>query len=498
MLSNFSFPPLNLPSLVSEKSVGSYDDFVSELNRVASRAGKGSGAFARRKKELWKARKSFREITRVMTSSSYICPLIELWRTEPDFFNDAPPCRVFFELIERLAEASGRRRLTRLPLRELCLLFFVLYDDITDLNDLGCLLCRQLDRYAPNELMFGMDRLLGCKESVFTGQGHDFLAKLAERKRVQPLDAAREYGIATNSRFFQKAQQAFYIHRLKNLAPNQPDGLLIQVRRVARQPFEKPHMLGHIVMAILIDKLDKAGAEPSDLWMETILAIGGDPRVARTARSFRLWWQPMGESRIQCMLRWLSKVDLELFLQICREYVGESSREDLARMYPDREKYLRWLFKNDLILQTRLYLGDDVSEYVRRSYDGKKFHYVSMSGNRHLSVFYLEIRAPYAPDRKLHIVEGTFSFTLKIMEGIPRKSVLNDEYRYKFYPYDRIPDDELRTDLVKAYKKEFHETDPSRFSQKHKGKAWKRWVVETLQKFGIPVSYYDIFKESPY
>lgn len=497
MLRDFSFPPLNLPSLVSEKSKGGYAERVSELNSIASGAGKGSNAFARRKKELWHARQSFREITRVMTSSSYIRPLIDLWRTEPDFFNDAPPCRVLFELIERLAEASGRRRLTRLPLRELCLLFFVRYDDIDDLNDLGRLLCRQLDRYAPNELMFGMDRLLGCKESIFTGQGHDFLAKLAERKRVQPLDAAREYGIATNSRFFQKAQQAYYLHRLRSLAPNQPDDLLVQVRRVAGQPFEKPRMLGHIVMAILIDKLDKAGAEPSDLWMETILAIGGDPRVARTARSFRLWWQPMGEPRIQCMLRWLSKVDLELFLQICREYVGESSREDLARMYPDREKYLRWLFRQDLILQTRLFLGDGVSEYVRRSYDGKKFHYISMSGSRDLAVFYLEIRAPYAPDRKLHIVEGTFSFTLKIMEGIPRGSVLNDEYRYKYYPYDGVPDDRLRTKLVQAYEREFH-VDRDEFSKRHQGKDWKRWVVETLQRNGISASYYDIFKESPY
>jgi len=107
MLRDFSFPPLNLPSLVSEKSKGVYAERVSDLNSIASGAGKGSDAFARRKKELWHARQSFREITRVMTSSSYIRPLIDLWRTEPDFFNDAPPCRVLFELIEAGGVGAG-------------------------------------------------------------------------------------------------------------------------------------------------------------------------------------------------------------------------------------------------------------------------------------------------------------------------------------------------------------------------------------------------------
>ncbi len=492
MLKGFSFPPLTLPSLVSEKSEEKYADRVSDLNSIASRAGKGSDAFARRKKELWHARNSLWKIKGVMTSPSYIRPLIELWRTEPSFLSDVPPCFALFDVIERLAEETGRRRLTRLPLRELCLLFFVMYDDIADLNDLGALLCRQLGRYAPAELMFGMDRLHIYKEEIFTNQGHDFLAKLAERKHVSPLDVATEYGIATNSRFFQKAQQAYYLHRLGNLEPNQQDGLLLQVRqdRVARQYFNKPRRLGHEVMAILIDKLDAAGEEPSDLWMETILAIGGDPRVARTAPTFTRWWQPLGEAYIQCMLKWLTKVDLELFLQICRGYVGESSREDLARMYPDREKYLRWLFNHDLILQTRLFLGYGVSEYVRRSSAGKSFSYINMSGKKDLSVFYLQISAPYTPHRKAHVVEGTFNFKLRIMEDVPQRSVLNDDYRYKQYSGGPVPVRLLKTELEKAYEDEFNKTV---ISQVHQGKAWKDLVVKTLQRFGIAASYDDIF-----
>ncbi len=452
------------------------------------------GGFEKRKQEIldaWSIRKSYNDIIDVMVKPSYIRPLIALWNSE-DFFKDVPPCRVLFEHIERLAAESGRRRLSRLPLRELCLLFFKYYDKLEEYRELGQLLRRQLGKYEAGEFMFGMQNLISRRDMFFDNNGHIFLVKEAEWQNTQPSHVAEEYSIPADSRFFQKAQQAYYSSRLEKLAPNQQDDLLMLVRQeeVAREYFDEHYRLGHKVITTLIDKLKKAGAEPEDFWMDTILAIGGDPRVARSARSFAMWWQPLGEAYIQCMLKWLTKVDLELFLQICRGYVGESRHEDLARMYPDREKYLRWLFKKDLIIQTHLFLGEEVRSYVRRSYAEKKFNFIKMSGDKHLAVFYLEIMASNAPSGKLHIVEGTFSFKLKIMERIPQRSVLNDVLNYENFSNVTISDSLLWTELEKAYEREFNVRD---FSRSHIGDPWKWWLVHTLRRYGIAAMYGDIF-----
>lgn len=493
MLKFISSLAVNLPHLVSEESQRLYHNLVVRLKDKAGQVS-NRGGFERRKQEIrdaWSIRKSYNDIIDVMVKPSYIRPLIALWNSE-DFFKDAPPCRVLFEHIERLAAESGRRRLSRLPLRELCLLFFKYYDNLEAYRELGQLLRRQLGKYEAGEFMFGMQNLISRRDMFFDNNGHIFLVKEAEWGNTQPSHVAEEYSIPGDSRFFQKAQQAYYLHRLDSLAPNQQDDLLMLVRQeeVARESFDERYRLGHKVITSLIDKLTQAGAEPEDYWMETILAIGGDPRVARTARSFTMWWQPLGEDYIQCMLRWLSKVDLELFLQICRDYVGKSRREDLARMYPDREKYLRWLFRQDLILQTHLFLGDNVRSYVRRSYAGKNFNYIKMSGEEDLAVFYLEIMAQNAPSGRLHIVEGTFSFKLKIMERIPKRSVLNTVLNYENFSNMYISDSLLRTELEAAYEREFNETD---FSRSHIGAPWKWWLVRTLRRYGIAATYGDIF-----
>lgn len=360
MPKNFSFLAVALPHLVSDESQHLYRKLVSRLKEKASRVSTGGG-FERRKQEIqdaWSIRKSYNDITDVMVKPSYIRPLIALWNSNADF-SGIQPCRVLFDHIERLAAESGRRRLSRLPLRELCLLFFKHYDELADYRELGQLLRRQLGKYEAGEFMFGMQNIILRRDMYFDENGHMFFLKEAERQNTLSSHVAEEYSIPADSRFFLKAQQAYFLHRLENLAPNQHDDLLMLVRQeeVASEYYDEHFMVGHKVITTLIDKLKEARTDPEDFWIETMLAIGGDPRMARTAPSFTRWWQPLGEEAyVQPMLKGLSRADLDLFLQICSDYVGESSRDDLKRVYPDREEYLRWLFRSDLVIQTRLFL----------------------------------------------------------------------------------------------------------------------------------------------
>lgn len=114
-----------------------------------------------------------------------------------------------------------------------------------------------------------------------------------------------------------------------------------------------------------------------------------------------------------------------------------------------------------------------------------------MTGDKHLAVFYLEITAPDAPSGKLHIVEGTeINFKLKIMERIPQESVLNTVLNDEKFLNITIPDSLLGTELEDAYEREFNDRN---FSHSHIGDPWKWWLVQTLRRYGIAVTYGDIF-----
>ena len=491
-LDDFSFPPLVLPQLDAEEMKRRYDGWASELREIASSAGKGSNAFARRKMEILSARWSNEEIEGVMTSSSYIRPLIDLWRTDDDFFKDRPPCRILFELIKGLAERTGRGRLSRLSLRELCLLFFERYDNLTELNDLGGLICSQLERYTPSELVFGMDKLRSYRDEIFKDSGHEYLAKLADKNNKQPLDVAKEYGVTTDySRIFEKTQKAYYLQKLKNLKPNEKNYVLEKVRdkSIAGKPFDANYKLGHKVMEILIDKLVEAGEKPNQDWLDTILAIGDDPRVPPSAWSFRIWWKPLGEERKQAMWNWLSTVDLDLFLRICKDYVGASNRGDILRMYPPRAAFLRSLLKtNNGNVRTHLFLGSSVRKFIKDSYKDEKINYekinyTALSGNPHLSVFYIIIGNVY-------IVEGTFSFTLKIMDKIPSNSVLDYQYRKQYieqHDTNTIPDRLLRKELEEAYKDEFPYSN-NMYCCHHFGNGiWMKKALFALKQLGMDI-----------
>ena len=487
MLKDLFFPPLHLDSLVTDKSLAFYDGLVRMLEERCKNIGKG-GAFDRRKAALLDAAPSRALVIRAMSDASFIRPLIDLWRTSEKFLQAVPPDEKILNHIQRLTLDTTRHRLTRLALRELCMFFFMCYDVLPDVASLGSFLQGQLSLYRQSELMFGLDCLIPCMSDMLTAEGYQFLASLTAREHIPLADMAARYGIPRHGcRFFERSQQAYYILRLKALEPNAEDPLLTEVRQeqVYTKYIRDKCRLGHEVIAILIDKLREAGQAPCELWIDTILAIGGDPRLPRSARSFQMWWMVQGEARLQCMYEWLSKIDLELFLQICRGYINDKNRDDMLRMYPAREEFLRGLFRKKLIRQTRLFLGYNVQNYVERYYQGrKKLFSTKITGQPDLAVFYLDLG-------NAHIVEGTFSFTLKIMDRIPPTSVLaayDDSVQVRL----------LGKGLEEDYAGAFHSVH-NLFCYRHDPSGrWRYEAVNALISLGVGITTADVVSASAF
>lgn len=498
MLENFSFPSLQIIDIATEQTGLFFDKLSHKLEGMCKNMGKGA-IFQKRKTELFNAAQSRRSVRAVMKTPNYIRPLIDLWVSDLAFCKVAPPSSDLLGHISFLADTTPRRRLTRLALREFCVLFFVRYDELPCTALMGKMLVHQLSLYAPSELMYGLDRLLACKQ-LLSENGHRYLASFVLNSNRTVIEIAHGYGIPTdNSCFIRRTMQVYYVEKLKNLSANANDPILFEVRKreLYEQYVNRSFRLGHLVMSILIDKIPK-GQKANELWMDTILSIGGDPRVPAAANG--MWWSALEKDcknckkdpekcetcdRKQRMIEWLSEMDLRIFLQICRDYVAGSNREDMARMYPAREYFLKGLFKKKVIRSTRLFLGYNVQQFVARSLKGKKPPYSTrISDAPDLAVFYLDLG-------NAHMVEGSFSFTVKIMDRVPPKSVLTS---YQ----NQVHSSKLRTELEMQYEKAYPASDGLTCCRHDPRGKWKMKAVMALRSLGVPIVESDVISREEF
>ncbi len=276
-----------------------------------------------------------------MPTRAYIRPLFALWQEkwQGDSSPQLQPSPKLLKHVEHLGGSSPRKRLSCLTLWELFLFFYSKYDEIQHLDALCAVLRRQMNKYEKKELLSVLENLKEEAPRFLNAKGHEHLAKLTEDSGKTLLETAKKYGIPSlDSRFFEAAQNVHYVTRLKRLQPNEPNLKLlseVQQREVYEKRLDANERLGHAVLRILIDKLHDSKQTPSELWRNTLLAIGGDPRVPPIVASYRDWWMPLDDRYRQQMIAWMSELDLDIFLQIFKAFAEKNN--DMERMFRERE-----------------------------------------------------------------------------------------------------------------------------------------------------------------
>lgn len=278
--------------------------------------------------------------------------------------------------LETLVRAQAPR-LGRLSLLNLLALYFREFDQLEAdpdsgiLSELEALLRSQLKQLPPVGSAQSQKDLL----QVLKTDGHWILSRrgpmeLVQRSRNEGVELEEtlksvELADLDIGRYGHICRATYYLEVLKELAPNSWDPVLDELLKpeVAKAPYEAGMLIGHKALEIMIDRADEA---PGERWEEFILAVAGDPRVASRTESYRRWWQPLGEERIEKVRSWMSKEDLRLFLQALAQYGKESKNEELQRMFPAREVFLKGLHSQGLIRRTRLLLGAKTRQSVKR------------------------------------------------------------------------------------------------------------------------------------
>lgn len=340
------------------------------------------------------------------------------------WINDEMICsRMLTPQLLNMLVSNQQPRLTRISLQQLAQLYFHRFDLLDDREGLRGLLAQKLLQQLEKLEALKIQSSWVDPLDTLKREGHWLLAtdgpiKLVGRVRKEGRElgeAFREFGLEgfDNGRFGDICRAQFYLETLRELPLGAFDPVMDELQKpsVAKAPFEGNRRIGHVALEILIDR---AGQEPGDAWQDFIINLAGDPRISSKSLSYREWWQPLGEARIEKVRAWLSKEDLRLFLQAVEQYGNETNNYELKRMFPARKVFLEGLFKLKLIRSTRLILGQRARHSVKRILNQDvKTSFASLDGAMSdKAVIYLDCG-------DFHLVEGSHSFKVWLYLAAP-------------------------------------------------------------------------------
>ncbi|MBT7409854.1 MAG: transcriptional regulator [Methylococcales bacterium] len=288
-----------------------------------------------------------------------------------------------------------------------------------------------------------------------------------------------------SGRFVTMAKQAYFLEQLKVIPINEPHDLLVELQGKAtfESQFDEQFLLGHKALQVLINRAPETGI--ADSWLNTILAIAGDPRVPVTHPKYQKWWAHIDNCLKQKVHAWLSRLDLRLFLEALDNFAKQHNNEELNRMFPARKSFLEGLLNKDFITGTRLYLTASAERYLKKNYKSEHLPEFSRVSDANRSIVHVQLI-----DGK-HLIEGTHECKLWIYPKLDDSAVV---FRYKV---KRVSYRDLTLGLSE---KMAIKGTPHIESITHRGHnyLWQHQAISTLNKIGVNIHPRDVLSERDY
>lgn len=469
-----------LPEQSGRADVAHYQVLSDKLERLAHTAGTGSDAFRKRKEYIHDLLHAGRHVQEAVKTPKDIRPLVELWQACDECVVRHPIDRAILEHLTAL-----RQRQSLLVLFAFSQLFFNRFDQLGDTQSLAAFIRSQFRLNTGRKFSQTLARLAKNAKTLFTVEGPGQVVKQARKDRLPLETAAASLGVPMEreGRFFTQCKNIYYLDTLKGLRVGQDHEVLRELVRkdTYESAYESGWLLGHKVVQIIVDKA--AGhQEMPDNWLRVILSIAGDPRVSTRAFNYVRWWARLGSEYVKQVRQWLSRMDIEMFLEVLEDYTKHSGDSDLQRMFPARQSFLKGVFKKRLVGDTRLFLSGQAARYVRRHYNENDVPAYSRATGS-ISVIYLNI------DGK-HVVEGTHSFSLRIYQRLPRRNPIED------YEHDTVSSRALGKGLWEDYVSEFGHAGV--ISITHYPDRWQREALAAFRNLGTHIDPSDVLSSEDY
>ncbi len=392
------------------------------------------------------------------------------------------------ELLDEFLSVS--KPFSKLALSNLILSYFKYFDELTDkegqgLYEWSMFLQQQLSEYEGKLETSQLTRYANNKRLLFSENGPKRLTQKAEEKQSDLDTLINKLGLdgIHNSRFLTLARYQYYLKTIETIPVGSDHELLVELVKpdVFKSTYDGSLSLGHEFLKIMIDRSE--GHELSNSWQRVILSIAGDPRVPPSSKKYQNWWSLLGDKRIALMRGWLRRFDLTLFLKVLEQSAKDGKNGDMDRMFKPRKAFIEGLEKAGLITESRLFLSKYAERYLKRHYDKDELPSYARVASPETSMIYLNI------GNKVHMIEGSHSFTLKIMRQLPSKCLVND------YSTVEISDNALRTMVAFQYRREF-KTDSGLIELRHDPYLnWQHNAIVFFRNFGVKVNFSDLIEK---
>lgn len=302
------------------------------------------------------------------------------------------------------------------------------------------------------------------------------LWKLRDRKQDLGLTLSELKLDSNQDELVIRTQNIYYLEELKIIPVGAPHPILSEFRKekVINSRYSNERLLGHKIIEIMIDRTVESGNVISSHWQNLILNIAGDPRVPKSNTQYRKWWEILDSRYMQRMINWLSRLDLKIFLGILEQSAKDNGNQDMERMFMPRKIFMEGLLQAGIIRSSRLFLAKEAENYLRKHYDrGQLPSYAKVSNS--ISIIYLNLNGG------VHIVEGTHSFSIKLLDQLPKLAYI-DNYDRNNYEYNS-----LGPRLKYIYANEFKE-DNGMIEMTHDCHLkWQYKVISKLREKGINI-----------
>lgn len=294
-----------------------------------------------------------------------------------------------------------------------------------------------------------------------------------------------QYGLKAqaDSRLVTLARACYYVARLKALPVGADRPLLNKVTQpeIRDAPLDaEGELIGHAVLRSLISRADANSV--SDAWRNTILSIGGDPRVPQSHPKYQKWWLRLDLALINRVRGWLAGFDLKLFLSALEQYGEDSNDEELQRMYPARKRFLEGLLEQGIVNNTRLFISRRMRKYLRRAFEEEELPaYAIVNDSR--SMIYLDVAG-------VHILEGSHNRAIYGVPRLPQASEILDFSIRQFHEHD------LGRGLLDQYRAEFNGDGGDCLQVTHHPQInWQHRVIQYLQSQGVALDIEKLFTQ---
>ena len=287
----------------------------------------------------------------------------------------------------------------------------------------------------------------------------------------------------SSGRFMTVSKRIYYVEKLQSIPANKEHELLteLQKRSVFESRYDENKKIGHCALKILIERAPQT--EVSESWLNTIIAIAGDPRIPNNHLNYIKWWSHIGKDEIRKVCGWLSKLDLKLFLEALENYSRISGNDELQRMYPARKHFLDGLFDAGLITHTRLYLSYNASDYLKNNYPLKHLpNYSNVDGTK--SIIHVQLG-----DR--HIIEGSHTCYLRVYPRLDGSATVFD-YNKNFETYTGLTSQMERLMVNKGC------SPIDKIAHHPVSFSWQRRAVGALKSIGVNIKMKDVLSASQY